>query len=405
MEECSVCKERVSKIQNYESEIEKEKIRECQKALERESIAKGMQCTKEDELRLREMQRIQMQEKKYLEQEEENRERMWHSLLLNDVKRKEEEERIKKQRDQQEMLERRMAYDEQIASANRKRQELLREEREKENRRLDRMKKKMEQDHYDAIKRKKEQQLVNKQNFIEGHNTKLSRLKQEKMQERQLENNTIRIALEELQKERQRKIDEMHNLRKEKEICTTNVNHERKIACELEEESDKMTSEWKRMEENKLDEYLRRIETEKLMGKQRAAQDYKRYLDAKKNEIERERQERSERMQRVTRTALSELQRKLNKADEELRKQIEYRRSLSEQIKENQKFIESELKDIAHKESPFTKRAELFKDVMESRHKTSSTRTSTNPVHPFKRLIESQEAKTSPVQLPSIVKR
>lgn len=48
------------------------------------------------------------------------------------------------------MLERRQAYDVQIASANRKRQEALREEREKENRRLERMRKKMEQDHYEG---------------------------------------------------------------------------------------------------------------------------------------------------------------------------------------------------------------------------------------------------------------
>lgn len=48
------------------------------------------------------------------------------------------------------MLDRRRAYDEQIASANRKRQEAIREEREKENRKLERMKQKMEQDHYDG---------------------------------------------------------------------------------------------------------------------------------------------------------------------------------------------------------------------------------------------------------------
>lgn len=48
------------------------------------------------------------------------------------------------------MIERRNAYDEQIASANRQRQEALREEREKENRRLERIKKKMEQDHFDG---------------------------------------------------------------------------------------------------------------------------------------------------------------------------------------------------------------------------------------------------------------
>ncbi|KAM3958426.1 uncharacterized protein ACR2FA_007578 [Aphomia sociella] len=405
MEGCRSCKERDSKVQNYEVEIEEEKIRECQKAIERETIAKGMQCTKEDEKRLREVQKIQMQEKKFLEQEEEERERMWHNVLIDDVKRKEEQKRIEAKRRQREMIERRMAYDEQIASANRKRQEVLREEREKENRRLDRMKKKMEQDHYDAIKRKKEQQLLNKQNFIDGHNNKLSNLKKEKMQERQLDNNTIRIALEELRKERQRKLDEIQNLQIEKQIFTEKFHEERRIACELEEEADKITSEWKRTEENKLDDYLKNVESEKEISKQKAVQEYRRYLDEKKSNIERERHERTERMQHVTRTALTELQRKLNNADKELRKQIEYRKSLSNQIKENQKLMDFEMNDVALKERPFTKKADSFKGVMENRHKMSAARESTNPVHPFKRLIETQEAKTSSVQLPLIVKR
>ncbi|KAI8423792.1 hypothetical protein MSG28_012806, partial [Choristoneura fumiferana] len=67
-------------------------------------------------------------------------------------KEKEQYERDQERRRQQEMLERRLAYDEQIASANRKRRETLREEREKENRRLERMRKKMEQDHYEDYK-------------------------------------------------------------------------------------------------------------------------------------------------------------------------------------------------------------------------------------------------------------
>lgn len=50
----------------------------------------------------------------------------------------------------QEMRERRMAYDSQIASASRKRQEALQNERELENRRLENMKKRMEQDYYDG---------------------------------------------------------------------------------------------------------------------------------------------------------------------------------------------------------------------------------------------------------------
>lgn len=48
------------------------------------------------------------------------------------------------------MIERRLAYDEQIASANKLQRELLQNEREIENRRLEKMKKKMEQDYYDG---------------------------------------------------------------------------------------------------------------------------------------------------------------------------------------------------------------------------------------------------------------
>lgn len=38
MEECGFCKERYKNIENYEEEIETEKERECQKALEREQM-------------------------------------------------------------------------------------------------------------------------------------------------------------------------------------------------------------------------------------------------------------------------------------------------------------------------------------------------------------------------------
>lgn len=48
------------------------------------------------------------------------------------------------------MIERRTAYDAQIASACRKRQETIQTEREIENRRLENMKKKMEQDYYEG---------------------------------------------------------------------------------------------------------------------------------------------------------------------------------------------------------------------------------------------------------------
>lgn len=51
--------------------------------------------------------------------------------------------------------------------------------------------------------------MTNKFNFIEGHETKLLRLKNEKLRERQMDNNTIRIALNEIDRENQRKRDEM----------------------------------------------------------------------------------------------------------------------------------------------------------------------------------------------------
>lgn len=52
---------------------------------------------------------------------------------------------------QKEMLDRRRAYDEQIASANRKRQEDIRQEREKENRRIEQIRKKMDLEHFEGI--------------------------------------------------------------------------------------------------------------------------------------------------------------------------------------------------------------------------------------------------------------
>lgn len=55
-----------------------------------------------------------------------------------------------------------------------------------------------------AITKKKDQQKANKTNFIEGHQSKLSRLRNEKMKAREIDNATIRTALEELQLERER---------------------------------------------------------------------------------------------------------------------------------------------------------------------------------------------------------
>lgn len=49
------------------------------------------------------------------------------------------------------MLDRRRAYDEQIASANKKRQEAIKQEREKENRIFEQIRKKMDQEHLEGI--------------------------------------------------------------------------------------------------------------------------------------------------------------------------------------------------------------------------------------------------------------
>uniref|UniRef100_A0A2A4JQK5 Trichohyalin-plectin-homology domain-containing protein n=1 Tax=Heliothis virescens TaxID=7102 RepID=A0A2A4JQK5_HELVI len=429
MEECGYCKEKDKKNKGYLEEIEKEKIRECQKALEREKIARGMRSTKEDEKSLKEVQKMQMEERKAIERSEQDMEMMWHHVLMENYNRKEYLERLAAQRKQQETLERRRCYDEQIASANKKRQELLRQEREKENRKFENMKKKMEQDHYEAIRKKKEQQETNRRNFIEGHEQKLMRIRNEKMRAREIDNGTIRI-----------------NLQLEKQICIENHNRKKRVTSALEEESDKIADEWQQEAHNKTDEHLRQIEEEQRLCKEKAAQEYKRHIQTRNQELQlakqerlermervkrvalselqrkidsaneelrkqieyrhslssqiREnekhlkaaqeykrhiqtrnqelqlaKQERLERMERVKRVALSELQRKIDSANEELRKQIEYRHSLSSQIRENEKHLEAELINIENKDRTYTKKAAMFKDVMAARYASSSART------------------------------
>ncbi|XP_063897088.1 trichohyalin [Helicoverpa armigera] len=401
MEECGYCKEKEKRNKGYLEEIEKEKIRECQKALEREKIARGMRSTKEDEKLLKEVQKMQMEEKQAIERSEQDIEMMWHQVLMDDYNRKEYLERLAAQRKQKETLERRRCYDEQIASANKKRQELIRQEREKENRKFENIKKKMERDHYEAIKKKKEQQETNRRNFIEGHEQKLMRIRNEKMRAREIDNGTIRVALEELRKERERNRQQMINLQLEKQICIDNYNRKKRMTSALEEESDKVADEWQQEAHNKTDEYLRQVEEEQRLCKEKAAQEYKRHIQTRNQELQLAKQERIERMERVKRVALTELQRKIDSANEELRKQMEYRHSLSSQIRENEKHLETELINIENKDRTYTKKAAMFKDVMADRYASSSARTSTNPVHPFRRLMETQDKKKS-LHLPSI---
>ncbi|CAD0205882.1 unnamed protein product [Chrysodeixis includens] len=402
MEECGYCKEKETKAKGYLEEIEKEKIRECQKALEREKIAKGMCCTREDEIRLRQLQKLQMEEKKNIEREEQDRDMMWHQVLIEDYNRKEYYERLEAQKRQQETLERRRCYDEQIASANKKRQELIRQEREKENRKLEKMKKKMEQDHYEAIKKKKEQQMTNRKNFIEGHEMKMTRIRNEKMKAREIDNGTIRVALEELRRERERNRLQMKSLQIEKQIGVANFNRERRMASSLEEEAERVTEEWMQQEHNKTDEHMRQVEQEQKARKEKAAEEYKRHIQSRAQQLERDKHERSERMLRVKRSAHCELQKRIEDANQELRKQLEYRQSLSCQIRENERQLESEIMNNETKYKTFTKKAAMFKDVMASKYSSSSARTSTNPVHPFRKAMESKSKKESSVHFPSI---
>ncbi|CAB3237854.1 unnamed protein product [Arctia plantaginis] len=335
----------------------------------------------------------------------------------------EHKERMDVKRRQQETLERRRCYDEQIASANKKRQELIHQELEKENIKLEKIKKKMELDHYEAIKKKNDQQMCNKKNFIEGYENKLTRLRNEKIKARQIDNETIRAALEDLRRERERnKLKMVHlplvnrmvyvtdknnlafllqkSLQMEKQICVENFNRERRMASALEEEADKIAEEWRQIEQEKNDEQKRQMEQELRTRKEKAGEEYKRHIQTRNMELERAKQDRMERMERVKRSAFYELQRKMDSANDELEKQLDYRHALSCQIRNNENYLDTELRTIENKDKPFTKKAQLFKDVMTTRLASSTGRSSTNPVHPFRRIIESKKSKES--FLPSI---
>ncbi|XP_063373449.1 trichohyalin-like [Cydia amplana] len=336
-QECGYCKERLNKLKNYEEEIEREKIRECLKALEREKIAKGMQCTKADEYHLRAQQKAQMEEKVHMEIEQADIDRMWHQVLLDDVRRKEQYEKYQEHRRQQEMRERRLAYDEQIASASRKRREMLSEERERENRRLERMRKKMEQDHYEALKRKKEQQMKNRINFIEGHEMKLLGLASEKSRARQMDDNAIRRALLETERETRRKRDQMTQLQIEKQQFMAYHNRERRMAQALEQDRDNVIDQWMREKENNADEGMRQAEEEKRTQKQKLGEEYRAHIAKRYHELERERCERDIKMQAVRNEAVRDLQNKLDSANQVLKRQLEYRQNLATQIRDTQK--------------------------------------------------------------------
>lgn len=47
-----------------------------------------MKCTKIDKIKLREMQKMQMEERKQIEQNNAEVDELWHQVLLNDVRMK-----------------------------------------------------------------------------------------------------------------------------------------------------------------------------------------------------------------------------------------------------------------------------------------------------------------------------
>ncbi|OWR45778.1 hypothetical protein KGM_200048 [Danaus plexippus plexippus] len=392
--ECGYCENKNRKEQ-YEEDLDKEKIRECLKALEREKIAKGMKSTKADEIFLREMQREQMIEKKRIQQSQEDVDMMWHQVLLEDVRIKEEQERLRIEKDKQEIIERRLAYDEQISSANRKRREVIQSEREIENRRLEKMKYRMEQDYYDAITRKKNQQMTNKMNYLEGFNMKMSRMKNDKEMEKQVDDRIINTALEELRREREQKIARMECLKMEKKLFVDHRSRERKIAENLEKETERIAFMLKQEKERDADDVTREIEVERRNNRYKASQEYKNYLEDLNIERERQRKERMETMARVKETAHKELTKKLEHSKEELNNQIKYRKSLTKQIQENKIIMKMENKEIYEKQLPFTKNIVTFKDAMRDI-------ANQNPVHPFRKLMQAQPE--NPKSLPLIRK-
>lgn len=50
--------------------------------------ANGMQCTRKDNIQLQAMQKLQMEEKEYIQKVEEKLESTWHQVLINDVRSK-----------------------------------------------------------------------------------------------------------------------------------------------------------------------------------------------------------------------------------------------------------------------------------------------------------------------------
>ncbi|CAF4770193.1 unnamed protein product [Pieris macdunnoughi] len=375
---------------------------ECQRAMEREKMAKGMQCRREDEIQLRKMHKIQMQEKEYIASVNSEIDEMWHRVLLDDVKKKEERERLKAEHLKRGMQERRQAYDEQIASANTKTRYALKMERQEDNRITEKIKKRMEEEYFDTIKKKKEQQIKNRMNYIEGHEQKMSELRNRRLEERSIDQQTIEVALKELRKERDKKMAKIKSFQREQQLCIENMEKERKFIKNLEIECNKIVGEWKAESERENDTKTQMFEKEKRSNKEKYASEYRKYLKEKETEIENTRKERRKIKEDVNNAALREVELKLMRAKEELREQEEYKRSLENQIQNNQRAMEIESLNMEMKQNPFTRPAIMFKDAMKD--KMNKARTSTNPVHPFRRLYLQANESRSSFSLPVIFK-
>lgn len=72
---------------------------------------------------------------------------------------------------------------------------------------------------------------------------------------------------------------------------------------------------------------------------QKACAEYRQHLEDTKQQITREKLELKQKMEKVKRTAYLELERRLNSAKEELRRQNLYRNNLTDQIRQNQKVL------------------------------------------------------------------
>ncbi|GBP32609.1 hypothetical protein EVAR_25969_1 [Eumeta japonica] len=380
MKECKVCVNREKKVQEYFENIQKEQVMACQKALEREKIARGIESTKQDEIDLRQMQKMQMQEKELIALKEKELDRMWHQVLLDGVRKKEEIEDLERDKRNREMLQRRKTYDEQISSANKKKNKLIQEEREKENKRIQYIKTRMEEQYAEVVRRKKEQQTNNKRNYEEQSLDKYLRRQEEKNKERHLENIIICDAQAKLKEEKIKRFQNMLNQQKEKLTFIEQNQCERLKSFALIEETEQMNEELKKEMNFKADEKLKTIEFFKKKMKQERANEYTNYIENKQKYLEELKEKKKESMHRVKQTAINEVKRNLANAQDELRRQLQYRNGLDTQLFENRRILDEQNKLLENMMKPFTKKATNFEQAMREKIGTSPGRQRPYPV-------------------------